>query len=256
MGLNFALLAGAIWLGGWYIAPWLGPDNAGAIWMLLGILGLAALSTAIQLVKLGTQADPRQLGQRFLYSWGLGLGVVTCLGVGIPLALLLIVLPITLGQPWLYFPWLAILLPALVLAGIDFVQGKCTRTPAHLGWLVILYLYHLIVFNALLLIPAVLGLALFPVGLVVQFISGVELLARWLAGTATDSLPLLCTWADLIPVLPLSPRYCGPILVGFHLGHPLGMFLAARYFETYLTWSAEGHRRGMEWIRDRITPRS
>ncbi|WP_008314833.1 hypothetical protein [Leptolyngbya sp. PCC 6406] len=248
LGLDIALVVGVIWFC-WRYEESLQVRNLDRLaWSITVLLALTAGSVAMQLLQWGKRSTPWELVTRFLWGWAWGLGVTIGVISLLSLMILPLLLPRVFSQEFWLLIWLAVVLPTVVLPIVDLCQGTYARTLPNLGWLMAKYLFHFCLINVLLITVAIAAFALFPAGLMIQFLSGIDLLVRWAGATSGDSLPLFCSW------LQTAPRYCGGVLVGFHLGHPLLAILAVCYWEPCFNWCVDSYQRVVEWISDRIHP--
>lgn len=253
MGLNLAFTLGLLWFGGQVYRWQQQQDGWGALWMVMGLGLLSTMAVALRLIALGPRATSQGMLKVCLTLWGLGIGLMAGLGIGLPLLLLTIQFPVLIGQPWLLWPWLVLLLPTLVLSLWEWIPAtQVARTPANLGWLLALHLAYLGGMNGLIFLALGAFLAIFPLGLGLQLISGVNLLILW--AQDIDSLPLLCRWASQVPVLPMGSWRCDWVLWGFHLGHGGLLGLTIVYGQRWSEGIADRYGQGIRWLRRRLTP--
>jgi hypothetical protein len=254
MILNWVLMAAVIGVA-WWVDQQVAETVLGAIWILVSLWGLGAIAVTIRLSGLGPGANPRAMAIAAGTLWAWSLIVVLGLGIGFPLVILLVQLPLLLGRPWLFWPWLVVLLPTLSFALWDWLQAKAiARSFNNLGWLLAIYFYYFVGFNALILLTIAFLLALGPVGFVVQLFSGADLLWHWLQGGGDNHLPLLCFWLWEAPWFPFHVNHCGFLLWGFHLGHLLLFALALRYGQPCFNGVVDRYGQGQRWLRDRLSP--
>ncbi len=117
----------------------------------------------------------------------------------------------------------------------DVMRRRYPRTPPMIA---LGYLRHLLVIAVPTLVGlaiALLAFAIYPAGLVLQLILGVDLLARSLSG-ASNTLPLTCAWTGI----PAS--VCLPSALALHLGHLVVAWLGLRYGLWLLGRLGEGLR--------------
>lgn len=251
MGLNLALTLGLLGLGGQVYRWQQQQDGWGALWMVLGLGLLSTVAVALRLITLGPQATPQAMVKTCLPLWGLGLALMAGLGIGLPLMIVLVQLPYLMGQPWLFWPWLVVVLPTLVLSLWEWGSAsQVARTPANLGWLLALHLTYFVGMNGLIFLALGAFLAIVPLGLGLQLISGFNLLILW--ARDIDALPLLCRWADQIPGVSMGLWRCDAILWGFHLGHGVILGLGIRYGQRLFDGMAHRYGQGIGWLRDRL----
>lgn len=253
MGLNLALTLGFLWLGAQVYQWQQRHDGWGALWILAGLGLLGTMAVALRLITLGPRATPQAMVKTCLTLWGLGFGLMAGLGIGLPLIILAIQFPFLIGQPWLFWPWLVLVLPTLVLSLWDWVAAsQVARTPANLGWLLVLYLAYFGGMNGLIFLALGAFLAIFPLGVGLQLLSGANLLL--LGARDIDALPLLCRWASQVPGLPLGSWRCDWVLWGFHLGHGGVLGLSILYGQRGAEWVTDQYGQGIRWLRRRLTP--
>lgn len=253
MGLNLALTLGFLWLGAQVYQWQQRHDGWGALWILAGLGLLGTMAVALRLITLGPRATPQAMVKTCLTLWGLGFGLMAGLGIGLPLIILAIQFPFLIGQPWLFWPWLVLVLPTLVLSLWDWVAAsQVARTPANLGWLLVLYLAYFGGMNGLIFLALGAFLAIFPLGVGLQLLSGANLLL--LGAGDIDALPLLCRWASQVPGLPLGSWRCDWVLWGFHLGHGGVLGLSILYGQRGAEWVTDQYGQGIRWLRRRLTP--
>lgn len=251
MGLNLAFALGLGWLGKQIYQWQQRNDGWGAlgILVLLGLLSL--LAVAIRLIIQGPRADPRALIKVCLSLWGWGLGGILGLGIGLPLLMLTLQFPVLIGQPWLLWPWLVVLLPTLVFSLWEWIAAsQVARTPANLGWLLVLHLAYFGGINGLIFLALGAFLAIFPLGIGLQILSGSNLLILW--AQDIDALPLLCRWVSQAPALPIGFWRCGWVLWGFHLGQGGMLVLSILYGQRGAEWVTDRYGQGIRWLRDRL----
>jgi len=139
---------------------------------------------------------------------------------------------------------LLVALPLLSTAG-DLWQRRYPRSlkNAALGFL----LHGVIIAFPTLLggLVAVLAFALFPAGLLLQLLGGVDALMR-LLGPPLASDPMLCH------LLEVTGPACLPTALAVHLGHLLLAALGLRHGLTLLGWAGDGLRHLREGLEQEL----
>ncbi|MFH7241297.1 MAG: hypothetical protein ACHWZW_00455 [Spirulina sp.] len=255
MGLNLVLALGLLGLGIQVYRWQQRHDGWGALGMVVGLGLLSTVAVAIRLITLGPRATPQAMVKVCLTLWGLGFGLMAGLGIGFPLLILSVQLPILMGQPWLFWPWVVVVLPTLVFSLWEWgTASQVARTPANLGWLLALHLAYFVGMNGLILLPLGAFLAVVPLGIGLQLVSGGNVLILW--ARESDTLPLLCHGIDQRIGAFLGSaiiRHCDWVLWGFHLGHGVILVLGILYGWRSFDWMATRYGQGIRWLRSRLT---
>lgn len=215
-----------------------GLDGAAAIGLI--IFGIFALVMPFHLRVRWGDLTPGGMVREFLVRGGMMVGVLTAVVLVIFLAVALITLPAQLGRGYLILPWLTILVP-LVMIGIDLAQRTYARTLRNLAAGFALYSFRIYGMLAIQFSAVGIGFALGPAGVVLQIIGLVNLAALW-GLERVGERPLLCTWAGV------GDPFCTPLLLLFHLGHPLLLWLMLKYGERAFNAAADQYAMGLETI--------
>ncbi len=219
---------------------------SGSAFILLIMLGIFALLKPLELRQKYDQLTPQQMVEQYLTRLTLLIIGVTGILLLFRIILYLIALPTILGRPEFTLIWLTLLIP-LGISLSDLYQGKYARTPAKFALSFALQTWQ-IYGQLIIIIPLALGaFALFPAGLCLQLLSGVDLVGHLLSEPSlSSSTPLLCDQLNL------GEDSCVPALVGFHVGHPvlagLAIYFGEQGFNKLVGWYAIS----LTWLAARL----
>ena len=218
----------------------------GSATLLLIMLGLFSLLMPHELRQNWDTLTSRTMVERYLARLTLLIIGVTGILFLFQIILYLIALPTILGRPEFALIWLTLLVPFGISLS-DLYQGKYPRTPTKFALSFALQTWR-IYGQLLIIIPLVLAaFALFPAGLCLQFLSGVDLVGHLLSESSLSrNTPLLC---DL---LNLGENSCVPALVGFHVGQPLLAVLAVYFGERVFHKLVDWYAASLEWLVKRL----
>jgi len=228
--------------GGWWYSRQYAELRAsgldGPVFLVLILIGLSGLIMPFQLrQKLPVLSAPG-LVREFLWRWGLILAGTTAVILFFTLITLILTLPGRLDQPHLLLPWLLMLVPLVAILA-DLWRGTVVRSLSSLVLGYLYYAFRLIGLVLLQLSTAFLAFALFPAGIFLQLLSGIDLIARQLGRFAGD-LPIICSWSGV------DAEFCTPVLITFHLGHLLltaaALLWGLSAFNLATDWYAHGLR--------------
>lgn len=220
---------------------------SGSAFILLFMLTVFALFMPFELRQRYEQLTPQQMVEQYLTRLTQIIIVVGGLLLLFRLILYLIALPTMLGRPELTLIWLTLLIP-FGLSLSDLYQGNYARTPSKFALSFALQTWR-IYGQLLIIIPLVIAaFALFPAGICLQFLSGVDLIGHWLSepSLSNGTTPLLCDQLNL------GENSCVPALVGFHVGQPLLAVLAIYRGEWLFNKLIDGYAVSMAWLAERL----
>jgi hypothetical protein len=223
-----------VWLAAWGLT--------GSATLFLIMIALFSLLMPWELHQNRDALTSRTMVKRYLTRLTLLSAGVTAILLVFQFILYLIALPTRLGRPELTLVWLTLLIPFGISLS-DLHQGKYPRTLTRFTISFALQTWR-IYGQLLLIIPSVtVAFALFPAGLCLQFLSGIDLIARLFRESGlSDSTPLLCG------LLNLSENRCVPALVGFHLGQPLLAVLVLFFGEQVFHKVVDWYGVSLEWL--------
>lgn len=237
---GFAALGGAIWFY-YHNGEWLARrDLERVAFAGLFILGVLALIMPFHLRYHWESLTPAGLAREYLVRGGMVAGVLGGLFLLIFLAIRVITLPAELGRPGLILPWLLLLVP-LGLTFVDLIKEKYAPTPANLAWGLARYAFQIYALIGIQLLFVPIALVLFPVGILLKFLSLVDIIVRQF-NPVTGELPLLCSWAGL------ETPFCTPALLAFHVGYPVLALLGMKYGEHIFDRLADWYAAGMDYL--------
>ena len=228
-------------------SDWLTEQNLlGSAFLLLIMIGIFTLLMPLELRQKYDQLTPQQMVEQYLTRLTQIIIVVGGLLLLFRLILYLLALPTMLGRPEFTLIWLTLLVP-FGISLIDLYQGNYPRTPTKFALSFALQTWR-IYGQLLIFLPITLGaFVLFPGGICLQFLSGLDLIGHLLSEPSlSNSTPLLCDQLNL------GVNSCIPALVGFHVGHPLLMVGAVYRGEWLFNKLVDGYAVSLTWLVARL----
>ena len=219
----------------------------GILFLALIIFGFYVVGIPFHLRSQWKRWSAKQMLADYLKRGGIMLAVISGIAIFFVTLFWIISLPARLNRPNLLFPMLSLLVP-LAVALIDLAQNKVARTWQNLGIGFLLYLFQI---YGMLLIQLTTVFALFalgPAGIVLQLISGINLLALYGLGMGGTERPLLCQWTNVLG------DGCTPLLFTFHLGHLLLAWLAIRYGSRIFDAASDQYHTIIETFTNMLKP--
>lgn len=243
--LSLTIIIGGIWL---TIELWsqLEPRRLnGPLLLLVLLMTIAQLGIVGTLVSSQDKLTPRQMLWQFGRDNLKAIGIFGGVALAFAVVFYLISIPERLGNPYLLFPLLFLVVPLIAIV-IDMVQRTVRATLRNLifGYAIYAYKIYVLILGQFIYIP--IAFALFPAGFFLQFLSIVDMIVRWFDLAPTDPTPLLCDWGN-VPI-----DYCAPALVGFHIGHLILAVIAAMYSDKLLDMWANLLGNGIEALESWI----
>ena len=244
--VNGSLLWGGIQLYRQGYEPLQSQGVNGVAALLLIILGIFALLMPVHLVVQWQELTAVSLIREFIVRGGMVIGVLTAVTLIFLLIGWLITLPARLGYRALTLPLLVMLTP-LVLTLIDLHRHSFSRTWRNLVVGYGLYSFRI---GGMIVIQFAVILTLFtlgPAGFFLQLLGLADLTARRGFHIYVSERPLLCEWAN-IGDLP-----CLPLLLLFHVGHLLLVWVVWRYGRRAFNATVDQYHVGLQNISSRLT---
>ena len=243
--MDGALLWGGIHLYQQWHEPLQSRGVDGVAALLLIVLGIFALLMPVHLFVQWNQLTAVSLIREFVVRGGMVIGLLTAVALIFLLIGWLITLPARLGYRALTLPLLVFLTP-LVLTLIDQYRGSFSRTWHNLVVGYGLYSFRIV---GMIMIQFAVILTLFalgPAGFFLQLLGLADWVARQGFHTYVSEQPLLCEWANM------GDLPCIPLLLLFHVGHLLLVWVVWRYGRFAFNAAVDQYRVGLQSISNRL----
>lgn len=190
---------------------------------LLGLIffGIFTLMMPLTIRSRWDQFTPGGMVREYVVRGGMILGALTAVVLAFTLIIFVVTIPARLGRGALILPWLFILVP-LAVTLVDLYKGSYARTLRNLALGFGLYSFRIYGLLGIQFAVIAVGFVLGPAGVFLQLMGLGDMVARWGFDYFVSERPLLCTWANV------GEPFCNPLLLTFHLLHPLLLWLAVR----------------------------